>query len=103
MRVIRHTDPDFPERTRELAASSSLFDPEIEQRTRGILEDVQTRGDAALLEFIERFDGAKLNADQLHVTAAELMPVSLKADPALRAVVAEAEKNIARFARKSKR
>src|SRR5436190_1164465 len=103
MRVIRHTDADFPERLRELTASSSLFDPEIERRTRAILDDVQTRGDEAVLEFIERFDGAKLNADQLRLTPAELMPVSLRADAALRAAVAEAEKNIARFAQKSKR
>src|SRR5262245_3568229 len=103
MRVIRHMDADFSEKLRELTAASSLFDPEIERRTRAILEDVQTRGDAALLEFIERFDGLRLNADQLHVTAAELMPASLKADATLRAAVAEAERNVARFARKSKR
>jgi histidinol dehydrogenase len=103
MNVIRHTDTDFPDRLRELTAPSALFDPEIEQRTRAILDDVRTRGDAALLEFVERFDGAKLTADQLRVTQAELMAVSLKADDSLRAAVAEAEKNIANFARKSLR
>jgi histidinol dehydrogenase len=103
MNVIRHTDTDFPDRLRELTAPSALFDPEIEQRTRAILDDVRTRGDAALLEFVERFDGAKLTADQLRVTQAELMAVSLKADESLRAAVAEAEMNIANFARKSLR
>ena len=103
MRVVRYTDADFPDRLRELTAPSSLFDPEIERRARAILEDVQTRGDVALLAFIERFDGAKLTADQLRVTPAELMPASLKADDTLRAAVAEAEKNIATFARKSRR
>jgi histidinol dehydrogenase len=103
MNVSRHTDTDFPDRLRELTAPSALFDPEIEQRTRAILDDVRTRGDAALLEFVERFDGAKLTADQLPVTQAELMAVSLKADESLRAAVAEADKNIANFARKSLR
>ena len=103
MNVIRHTDTDFPDRLRELTAPSSLFDPEIEQRTRAILDDVRARGDAALLEFAERFDGAKLTADQLAVTQAELMAASLKADESLRAAVAEAEANIASFARKSLR
>src|SRR5712664_670745 len=103
MKTARYTDPDFPERLRELTAPSSLFDPDIEQRTRAILEAVQARGDAALLELTERFDGAKLTAEQLAVTQAEIMTASLKADESLRTAVAEAEKNIAGFAKKSRR
>jgi histidinol dehydrogenase len=103
MKVIRHTDADFPRRLKELTAPSSLFDPEIEERARGILEAVQARGDAAVLEFTERFDGARLSADRLAITQAEFMAASLGADPALRAAVAEAERNIAAFARKSRR
>ena len=103
MNIIRHTDANFSKRLRELAAASSLFDPAIEQRTRAILDDVRTRGDAALLELTERFDGARLSADQLPVTQAELVTASLKADESLRAAVAEAEGNIAAFARKSRR
>jgi histidinol dehydrogenase len=101
MKVIRHSDANFPEKLRELTAPSSLFDPVIEQRTRAILDAVQARGDDALLEFTEKFDGARLAAGQLAVTQAELMVASLKADELLRAAVAEAEKNIASFARKS--
>ena len=103
MKVIRHSDANFQEKLRELTAPSSLFDPGIEQRTRAILDAVQVRGDAALLEFTEKFDGARLAANQLAVTQAELMVASLKADESLRAAVAEAEKNIASFARKSLR
>src|SRR5882724_2164565 len=103
MNVARHTDANFPERLRQLSASSSLFDAAIEQRTRAILQDVQARGDAALLELTERFDGAKLRADQLLVTQAELLTASLKADDALRSAVAEAERNIGTFAKKSLR
>lgn len=103
MRVIRHTDADFAHRLREVVAPSSLFDAAIEQRTRAILEAVQSRGDAAALEFTARFDGARLTADQLVVTQAEWLTASLKAAPALRAAVAEAEKNIAAFARQSRR
>src|SRR5450631_2678268 len=103
MKVIRHTDKNFPERLREATAPSSLFDAEIERRTRGILDAVHERGDDAVLEFTEKFDGAKLTADQLRVTQAELMAASLKADESFRAAVTEAEKNIAAFARKSLR
>src|SRR5882724_10396193 len=103
MKVIRHTDADFPGRLQEVTAPSSLFDVEIEQRTRAILDAVHARGDDALLELTECFDGAKLAADQLAVTQAEFVTASLKADESLRAAVTEAERNIATFARKSKR
>ena len=103
MKVIRHTDANFAAKLREITAASSLFDPVIEERTRAIVEAVQARGDAALLEFTEKFDGAKLAAGRLAVTQAELFNASLAADESLRAAVAEAEKNIAAFARKSLR
>ncbi|HWF18631.1 MAG TPA: histidinol dehydrogenase, partial [Verrucomicrobiae bacterium] len=103
MKVIRHTDADFAERLRQLTAASSLFDPVIEERARGIVEAVKTRGDAALLELTERFDGAKLTAEQLWVSAPEMLAASLRADESLRAAVATADKNIAHFSRKSLR
>ena len=103
MRVIRHTDANFATQLRQVTAPSSLFDPVIEARTRAILDDVQSRGDDAVLELTERFDGAKITAAQLAVTQAELMTASLKADESLRAAVTEAEANIANFAKKSRR
>jgi len=103
MKVIRHTDANFADSLRAVTAPSSLFDPAIEQRTRSILEAVQVRGDDALLEFTEKFDGAKLAAGRLVISQAELFNASLAADESLRAAVAEAEKNIAGFAKKSLR
>ena len=101
MKVIRHSDANFSKKLREAVAASSLFNPEIEQRTRAILDAVQVHGDTALLEFTERFDGAKLAADRLAVTQAELFNAALAADESLRKAVAEAEKNITAFAKKS--
>ena len=103
MKVIRHSDASFCKKLRELTAPSSLFDLVIEQRTRAILDAVQTRGDDAVLEFTGKFDGAKLAANRLAVSQAELFNASLAADESLRATIAEAEKNIANFARKSLR
>jgi histidinol dehydrogenase len=103
MKVIRHTDANFADQLRAVTAASSLFDPEIEARTSAILQEVYVRGDSALLEFTEKFDGAKLTADRLAVTHAELMTASLKADESLRKAIAEAENNIASFAKRSLR
>jgi histidinol dehydrogenase len=103
MNTVRYSDAGFAKRLGALAAASSLFDPVIEQRTRVILDDVRARGDAALLELTERFDGAALTAEQLPITQAELVAASLKADKSLRAALADAGRNIAAFARKSRR
>jgi histidinol dehydrogenase len=103
MKTVRHTDKDFSAKLREVAADCSLFDAGIEQRTKAILHDVFVRGDDAILEFTEKFDGAKLSAGQIAVTQAELLAASIKADAPFRAAVAEAGKNIASFAKKSLR
>jgi histidinol dehydrogenase len=103
MNAIRHTDADFAERLGQLAAPSSLFDPVIEERARAIVDAVKTRGDAALLEFTERFDGATMASEQLRVSQPELLAASLSADESLRATVETAGKNIAAFSRKALR
>ena len=103
MKIIRCTDATYSQRLAEATAASSLFDAGIEASTRAILHEVFVRGDAAVLEFTEKYDGATLVADQLAITQAELLAASIKADESLRAAVTEAEKNIATFARKSKR
>jgi histidinol dehydrogenase len=103
MNVIRFTDRDYNEQLRRLAGASSLFDKTIEERTRAIVQDVFLRGDAALLELTDKFDGAKLRADQLPATKAEMLNASLKASPELRRAVMAANKNVEAFSRKSLR
>lgn len=103
MKFIRFNQPDFDDQVRQMTAGSSLFDKAIEERTRAILEAVETRGDDSLREFTHRFDGAQLTAEQLPVTTAELLNVSLKATDSLRAAIATAARNIERFSKRSLR
>src|SRR5687767_2002881 len=103
MNVIRQTDADFAEQLRRVTAATHLFDRTIEERTRAILEAVYARGDAAVLELTEKFDGAKLTTERLEVTQAEFMTASLKADETLRAAVELAHKNVATFSKRSLR
>lgn len=103
MNVLRHSDPGFAARLRRVTGASQLFDKTIEERTRAIVDAVYTQGDAAVLEFTERFDGAKLRADQLAVTQAEYMTASLKADDTLRLAVETARRNIQAFSRRALR
>ncbi|MCB1128359.1 MAG: histidinol dehydrogenase, partial [Verrucomicrobiae bacterium] len=103
MNTIRHTDPGYAAALERMAGGSSLFDATIEERTRGIIEAVRDRGDAALLELTARFDRAELQPHQLAVTHAELLAASLKADRQLRDTLKLATRNIERFSKRSLR
>ncbi len=103
MNTLRFNEPDYAERLGRLAAGSSLFDPKITERTEAILEAVQTRGDDAVLELTQRFDGAALTAEQLPVSTAEFLNAALHSDDPFRAAMALASRNIELFARRSMR
>jgi histidinol dehydrogenase len=103
MNVISWRDADFSRQVERLLAPSSLFDPAIEEQTRAIIEAVQKRGDEALVELTERFNGSRLEPEQFAVSQAELVAASLQADNDLRAAIAETTKNVEAFARRSRR
>lgn len=103
MKVIRHDEPGFTEALEALTRGTSLFDPEIEARTREILQAVAERGDAALSELTRRFDGADLRPEQLAVTQAELFQAAVRAGPELRRTLDVAARNIERFSRRALR
>jgi histidinol dehydrogenase len=103
MNIVRHTDAQYSASLARMTAASSLFDPVIEQRVREIIQAVEQRGDDALIELTERFDGCQLYPDQLPLTTAELLTASLKADAALQRAIGAAAKNIIRFSQKAVR
>ncbi|MFK4595230.1 histidinol dehydrogenase [Streptomyces pristinaespiralis] len=57
------------------------------EKVRPICEDVHHRGDAALIEYAEKFDGVRL--DQVRVPAAALTRALEELDPAVRAALEE--------------
>ncbi len=73
----------------------SAFDESVEASVRATLADVRQRGDAALLDLSERFDGVRPEA--LRVPA-EALAVALETlDPELRGTIEEAAANVRRF------
>ncbi len=67
----------------------------------GIIEDVRKRGDAALLDYTERFDGVRLSS--LAVTEEEFAEAEKTVEPEFFAVLKEAAENIRAFHEKQKR
>ncbi len=73
--LLRTTDPDFETRFQARLHWSADTDAAIEDRVAAILADVQARGDTAVLEYTQRFDGLQA-AD---MTGLELSQAELKA------------------------
>ena len=82
MRRFSSTDADFDARLAALLAFESAQDPQVDATVAAILADVKTRGDAAVLEYTQRFD--RLSAKtlgELEIPKSEL-DAALKALPA---------------------
>ena len=53
---LNSTDPDFQPRLEQLMAWEAVSDAQVESTVRAILADVRARGDAAVVEYTNRFD-----------------------------------------------
>ena len=73
----------------------AVFDDAVEASVRAILDDVRQRGDAALLDLTERFDGVR--PPDLRVPTAELDRALDTLDPELRETLEQAAANVRRF------
>ena len=68
---------------------------DVSEPVRNIIEDVAQRGDAALLDYCERFDRVRLSS--LEVTAAEIDEAFSSVSPELRSAMELAAQNIRLF------
>lgn len=62
MRRLTSVQPDFDARLAELLAFEAAQDPKIDEIAAAILADVKARGDAALIEYTQRFDRLAVKA-----------------------------------------
>ncbi|GAB5536179.1 MAG: histidinol dehydrogenase [Rubricoccaceae bacterium] len=86
---------DRHDRLSAVLSRGAVFDATIEASVREILNAVRQRGDAALLELTERFDGVRPEA--LRVTIRQLDAALDALDPELRAIFEAAAANVRRF------
>ncbi|HYE57332.1 MAG TPA: histidinol dehydrogenase [Rhodothermales bacterium] len=91
--VFRLADAD--DRLAAILAREATFSPEVDAAVAAILDDVRVRGDAALADLTERFDGVRPAA--LRVPEAALDAALGAMDPALRAVIEEAHARVTRY------
>jgi histidinol dehydrogenase len=78
-------------------------DAGIETSVRAILDEVRRRGDAALCELTERFDGFRADAGGLRLSSAEMEAGAASLDPAAAAALRLAAERIEAFHRRQRR
>lgn len=97
---LTQDQPDFAARFAELLAQKREVSADVDAAVRVILDDVRTRGDAALLAYTERFDRLSLRPEGLRVGAAEIAEARSVVDPrALEALAFAHERITAHHAR----
>jgi histidinol dehydrogenase len=84
-----------------LDRSPAAVDPEIHRRVEEIVAAVRDKGDAALLEFTERFDRVALTARELAVTPSELDAAERTVGETTMRALRYAAERIERFHRES--
>jgi len=103
MRLVTAGTPACEEFLAALAARRPGADPAVEASVRAILEGVRSRGDAALLDYTERFDGHRPTAGELRVPEAEIAAAPAGLPGPAREALALAAERIAAFHRRQRR
>ncbi|HRK15231.1 MAG TPA: histidinol dehydrogenase [Prosthecobacter sp.] len=100
MKILRHTDPDWKQTAAALNRRAEASE-HVREVVAGVIQAVRARGDEALRDFTERFDGVRVEDFRLPQEA--LDAAWEKADAALREALSAAHRNVFEFARKSLR
>ncbi|MBI4536483.1 MAG: histidinol dehydrogenase [candidate division NC10 bacterium] len=103
MRLLMADSEDCRRFLAALAARAQAPDPEVEASVRRILEAVRQRGDAALFEYCEKFDGLRLTAETVRVPDAEMTAAAAAQPAPLLAALRLAADRIAAFHRRQLR
>lgn len=109
MKYFEITSPESLEGIKAyLIASAERIRPDGSEKDRrgaveAIIEDVRARGDAALLEYTERFDGVTLRADQIELGEAEISEAMAAVPKRIIAMLERAHEHIRAFHAKNLR
>ncbi len=97
MRILHLNEDNINGLLSELLKRSPHQYTEYESTVRGIIDDVRQRGDEAVFELTEKFDGIRLDAKSLSVTDEEIEAAYNEVSPKLLSVIKKALVNIRSF------
>lgn len=102
MQVLRPNDRGYAAALKKFNRRATP-DPKVRDVVAGVIEAVSHRGDAALLEFTEKFGGPKLDPSQIYVTPAETAAARRTLPADVRKAILAARGNVRAFAKRSLR
>ena len=91
---LNATDPNFEAEFQTLLSAKREDSPDVDEVVADIIADVRARGDAALLEYTERFDRLTLAPETLRLSGAEIAAEIQKVAPEDRAALELAAERI---------
>ncbi len=102
MKTLTYKDPGYARFIKNLDRKAVPTD-DLYTVVADIIANVKQRGNKAVFEYTEKFDGLKLTPRSLYVTAAELEEADTLVDDEVKAAIAAAKRNIHAFAKRSMR
>lgn len=100
MRILKTDDKAFRRVFKGILARGSAAAQEVEAAVRSILQEVKTKGDAALIRLSEKYDNNKLTARTLRISGQDIKKSAHKIPAAERAALARACGRIEAFHRR---
>ena len=95
--ILDTRDADFDARFGAICARRVEARSDVEATVQAVIDDVRARGDAAVLDAIERYDGYRLTRAELRLGEAEIGAGRQQLDPADREALALAAERIRSF------
>ena len=102
MKILSYKDTGYARFIKNLDRKAVPTD-DLYSVVADIIENVKKRGNKAVFEYTEKFDGLKLTSRSLYVTDAELEEAEGLVDDDTKAAIAASKKNIHAFAKRSMR
>ena len=99
-RRFSSADPDFWARVEAYFTVPRATEDDVRGAVENIISDVRARGDAAVREYTQRFDGFHLQEDDFRLSDAEIDAAADKCEPDVREALAVAAGRIQSFHRK---
>ncbi len=103
LRIVDWSAKKKPSKVVTSFLARSAFPAEAEAAASAVLAAIRARGDAAVAEYVAKFEGAKLAPAQFRVSAAELKKVDAAVPTALKRAVKDAHARVLRFSKASLR
>jgi histidinol dehydrogenase len=88
------TDQDFEQRFQELLGGKRESSQDVNDSVAAIIADVRARGDAAVVEYTNKYDGAGVSASTLQIAPEEIARAAASVSPEVRGALQTAHDRI---------